>query len=376
MQTAKAFMDQAERQSGLSDFGPDSFREGLDVLVDSLSREARLNELGEQFIGHRIVTHLTQRLQVEDWYRRHPEIDDEIIDRPLFGLSLPRTGSTALSFLLAEDPGIRYLRRWEAAQPCPPPGTVEGEDPRAVEERQKQQRAGLQSHTPSGGREAAECQDLMALDFKSHIFQAFAHVPRYSQWLLESELESTYCYQRRVLKLLQWQMPARPWRLKCPTHLLFLNDLNKAFPDARFVMTHRDPAEVIPSVVDVYADILCRFTEHTDIDYLVELNLEHWSTGMNRTLAFRDAGNEPRFYDIAFSDMQADPIAQVCGLYDWMGESVSGPFRDGMTRWWQANESQRQARPQGPSPRERYGIDVEAMRPHFADYSRRFLAQH
>ena len=372
MQTAKAFMDQAQRQSGLSDFGPDSFREGLEVLTDSLSQEARLNELGEQFLSHRIVTHLTQRLQVEEWYRRHPEIDDEPIDKPLFGLSLPRTGSTALSFLLAEDPEIRYLRRWEAAQPCPPPGTVEGDDPRAVEERQKQQRAGLQSHTPSGGKEAAECQDLMALDFKSHIFQAFAYVPRYSAWLLDADLESTYRYQRRVLKLLQWQMPTRPWRLKCPTHLLFLDDLNKAFPDARFVMTHRDPAEVIPSVVDVYADILCRFTEHSDNDYLIELNLQHWSKGMERTLAFRDKGHEHRFYDIAFSDMQADPIVQVCGLYGWMGEAVSEAFREGMARWWQDNESQRQSRPNGLSPGQRYGIDVEAMRPYFAGYCQRF----
>ena len=80
-----------------------------------------------------ILKHLAQRLQIEDWYRRHPEIDDEPIDAPLIGLGLPRTGSTALSILLAEDPDARSLRRWEAGAPCPPPSTVDGPDPRIAE---------------------------------------------------------------------------------------------------------------------------------------------------------------------------------------------------------------------------------------------------
>ena len=123
-------MAAAVERTGLDDFGDDSFREGLDILVRALNDEARLNARGEGFVYGRIGNHLCQRLQVEDWYRRHPEIDDVPIDEPLFGLGLPRTGSTALSFLLAQDPHVRYLRSWESAQPCPPPSTVQGDDPR------------------------------------------------------------------------------------------------------------------------------------------------------------------------------------------------------------------------------------------------------
>ena len=113
-------MDAAAARTGLQDFGEDSFREGLEILARSLETEARLNSRGEGFVYQRIGLHLAQRLKVEDWYRRHPEIDDVVIERPLFGMGLPRTGSTALSFLLAQDPNVRYLRSWEAAQPCPP----------------------------------------------------------------------------------------------------------------------------------------------------------------------------------------------------------------------------------------------------------------
>jgi hypothetical protein len=123
-------MAEARAQTGLDDFGDDSFREGLEILVRSLRNEAQLNATGEAFVYPRIAGHLAQRLQVEDWYRRHPEIDDVPVVAPLIGLGLPRTGSTALSFLLAQDPNIRYLRQWESSQPCPPPSTVEGPDPR------------------------------------------------------------------------------------------------------------------------------------------------------------------------------------------------------------------------------------------------------
>src|SRR4029453_18825443 len=109
--------------------------------------EARLNAAGAGFLYPRIPGHLAQRLQVEDWYRRHPEIDEVPIVAPLIGPSLPRTGSTALSFLLAQDPGFRYLRQWESSRPCPPPSTVAGRDPRIPQA--AGETAGTRAHAPS-----------------------------------------------------------------------------------------------------------------------------------------------------------------------------------------------------------------------------------
>lgn len=362
-------LDAARADTGLDDFGVDDFREGLEILVRALREEARLNSVGETVLRQRIVGHLKQRLHVEDWYHRHPEIDDAPIQSPLIGLGLPRTGSSALSCLLAEDPNARSLLTWQASEPCPPPSTVQGADPRIERIREANQRAGLKSHTPSGANSPIECQDLMALDFKAQIFQALAQIPSYSWWLLDADLTSTYLYERRVLKLLQWRFPAKPWRLKAPTHILYLNHLERAFPDARFVMTHRDPAEVILSVASVYADIVGKFTDHLDRPYLGKLNVEQWSLGMKRALAYRDSGNDARFYDIDFRAMQRDPIGEVRGLYAWLGSMVSNEFASRMTQWWQQNAANRE--PSTPADAATFGLDLEQIRPLFADYTAR-----
>ena len=369
MQGHKDLIEEAQRQTGLDRFGPNSFREGLEILVDSLRSEARLNEVGERALTERIVLHLKQRLLIEDWYRRYPEIDEEQIVAPLFGVSLPRTGSSALSYLLASDPGIRYLRVWESSQPCPPPSTVSGPDPRrgvAATSGDALLKGG--KRTPSGIDGAMECQDLMALDFKSQMFQAFAQIPRYSQWLLETDLNDTYAYQKRTLKLLQWGEPARSWRLKAPTHMLYLDALTAAFPDARFVMTHRDPADVILSVATVYADIIGKFTDHIDMVYLGDLNVRCWTEAMNRAIAFRESGYDHRFFDIHFRAMHKDPLGEVRALYAWLGEEVSSAFAHAMAEWWASNtEAERMSKPD-PA---RFGLDPAALRQRFTPYLQR-----
>ncbi len=370
MASANELIAAAVAAAGLENFGDDSFREGLEILVASLRDEARLNDRGNEFIYPRIVGHLSQRLHVEDWYRRHPEIDDETIDAPLFGLGLPRTGSTALSFLLAQDPAVRFLRQWEAAQPCPPPSTVVGDDPRI--DPSKVEKVGTRAHVPTDAGGPMECLELMNLDLRSPIFFAFAHIPTYAEWLLHADLTSTYLYERRVLKLLQWGEPTRPWRLKCPAHVIWIDSLLAAFPDARFVMTHRDPTDVMLSVCDVYADIIASFTDHPDRAAIGRLNVEQWSIGMERVLAVRDRGFDGRFYDIDFRAAQADPTGEVSRLYDWLGLSVSDEFAANMQNWWDHNAANRE-----PSPKrepEDFHLDLDTVRPLFADYTARAAA--
>ncbi|WP_159980201.1 MULTISPECIES: sulfotransferase [unclassified Novosphingobium] len=370
MEDSKTLMAAAQGATNLSDFGDDGFREGLDRLLFSLNTEARLNAAGDHALRDRILLHLRQRLMVEDWYRRHPDIEDEQIAAPLFGVSLPRTGSSALSYLLSSDPGVRYLRVWESSQPCPPPSTVTGPDPRrgtsasAADERLKGGK-----RTPTGIDGAMECQDLMALDFKSQIFQAFAQVPSYSDWLLEADHTGTYLYEKRVLKLLQWGQSkdgtARPWRLKAPTHMLYLDALNTAFPDARFVMTHRDPTDVMLSVASVYTQIIEKFTDHVDHAYIGELNVRCWSEAMGRAIAFREKGNDHRFFDIHFRAMLDDPLGNVRGLYAWLGEDVSPAFAAAMAAWWEANSSTERMAKLDPA---KFGLEPGAVRARFADY--------
>lgn len=360
-------IDRARSKTGLDDFGCGDFRIGLEILTTSLDGEANLNAVGEHAVYERILLHLEQRLQIEDWYRRHPEIDDEVIVKPLFGVSLPRTGSSALSFLLSSDPAIRYLRVWESAQPCPPPATVVGPDPRrGVSAGALAEGLANGTRTPTGIDGAMECQDLMALSMTSQIFLAFAKVPHYAEWLLNADLTATYAYQKRALKLLQWREPTRPWRLKAPSHLLYLDALDQVFPDARFVMTHRDPADVLLSVCNVYTEIMGKFTDHLDRGWIGELNLRSWSEGMQRAIAFRQLpDNDARFYDIHFKAMQHDPLGEVRGLYQWLGDDVSPAFAAAMTQWWTQNDERERAAKPDPAS---FGLDPLRVRTAFADY--------
>jgi hypothetical protein len=226
---------------------------------------------------------------------------------------------------------------------------------------------GTRFHVPVDPHGPMECHDLMALDFKSHMFLSFAQVPTYAAWLVESaDLTPTYEYQRKVMKLLQWGEPARPWRLKAPSHVLFLRHLDAAFPDARFVMTHRDPTDVILSVADLFADIIAGFTDHVDRPYIGRLNVGQWSLGMERVLAFRAGGADDRFYDIDFAAMQADPAGQVKGLYAWLGEPVSEEFERRMRQWWAQAAAERE--PASHADPAAFEIDTAALPPLFARY--------
>ena len=140
----------------------------------------------------------------------------------------------------------------------------------------------------------------------------------------------------------------------------------RAFPDARFVMTHRDPTDVLLSVADVYADIGAMFTDTLDRAYIGRLNVEQWSKGIERVISFRENGGNDRFYDIDFRAMQADPVGEVRGLYEWLDEPVSAPFEQRMEQWSEVNAAHR-----GPTRRsdpKAFGLDSDVIRPLFADY--------
>ena len=148
--------------------------------------------------------------------------------------------------------------------------------------------------------------------------------------------------------------------------MLSLDYLDRVFPDARFVMTHRDPTDVMLSVADVYADIVGGFTDHLDRRYLGELNVSHWSVGMDRAVKFRDGGADHRFFDIDFRAMQADPIGEVRRLYAWLGEPVTDEFEAGMRDLVGGQRRE----PRAAHPRRPGGVRArpEAIRPLFASY--------
>jgi len=377
MSKVAELLQRAQAATSLADFGDDSFREGMEILVAAIDAEARLTDVGRAAYDAQLVDLLANRLKVEHWYRLHPEIDEQEIVAPLIGLGLPRTGSSALSCMLAEDPAVRSIRGWEAQEPCPPPETAtQYSDPRiakaeAMMERRARMFPRMQMMLPSTATTPTECQTFMAYDFKSQLFQAFVHVPSYVEWLnYKADLVPTYRYVKRVLKILQWRCPPRRWRLKNPSHSLFIDALAQVFPDARFWMTHRDVANVIPSVADLYFELTKAFAEQVDKVWLGKMTADFCELGMRRMMAFRDAGNDHRFFDIYFAPFQKDPYPILTRLYAWLGEELTSTTLERMEAW--RRNSPRDKHGSHTYDVAEFGIDAGQLRRRFAFYSDRY----
>ncbi|MGI8662162.1 MAG: sulfotransferase family protein [Acidimicrobiales bacterium] len=378
MPAADDVIAEARSQTGLHNLGEGHFHDGLVALLDGAETAGTFNELGMLVVRDQSLGLLKVRLSVEDWYDRHPEIDEQQIVAPLFGLGLPRTGSTALSFLLAQDHRARSLLAWEAGAPTPPPdpatyltdgriaATAEGI--KVIDEMAPKFKTMLPS-SPTG---PTECLQIMALDFRTVMFGALGDNRHYESWLACCDMSSAYRYHERVLKLLQWKFPAMPWRLKAPPHMDSLDALLAVYPDARFVMTHRDIAQVVPSVVsllDATSELLR--TGPLAPDFAAN-QAAYWERALRKTLAYRDAGGDDQFFDLGFAEMRPDPIPAIARLYQWLGVELTEDVVDRMLAWWAANPADKQGI-HDYTP-EQYGIDIEALRAQFAFYNDRFTS--
>ena len=343
----------------------------------SLNDDAALSALGQDVLRDQLIGHLVNRLEVERWHRDNPDVGRQTITRPLFGLGLPRTGSTALSFLLALDPRRRSLRTWEASHPCPPPETAtEHDDPRIAESQ-----AGIDvigemfpdfvGMLPSSATGPQECILLLALEFTSMVFDGMAYIPTYDEWLFATDMEPAYRYHRRVLQLLQWRCPPTSWWLKTPSHMHAITDLDRVYPDARFVMTHRDVTKVIPSLAALMSALSSPLTDAPDRVALGRHNIEVWDVALRRLVDFRDAGNDDRFFDISFEEMQRDPIEPIRRLYAWLGDELTPAAEQRMAAWWSENSKDRHGtRHVDPDD---FGIDLGALEERFRFYNERFV---
>ena len=297
----------------------------------------------------------------------------------LIGLGLPRTGSTALSYLLAQDRNVRSLRQWEAGQPTPPPDIdTEDTDPRflaaqAAIGQMQNAPSELKSMLPSSADGPAECLDLMSMTFRCMALDVMAKTPSYAHWLFtECDFEPAYRYHRRVLKLLQWHRPPSRWRVKTPAHMLSIEALNRVYPEARFVITHRDVTKVIPSVASVETAVVRMMTGKADPVYIGAHCADTWDLSLHRFIAFRDRIGEERFYDIAFDDVQTRPIEAIRGLYDWLGEELTPDTVGAMERWLKTNDEEREQAGEHRYRAEDFGLDPHQLAERFAYYEARF----
>ncbi|MBY0279943.1 sulfotransferase [Candidatus Binatia bacterium] len=375
---AALLLDGARVATGLDDFGDPTFRDGLEVLLGALADEARLNEIGVLAHEAALGGYLQQRLRIEDWYRRHPDIGRQEIGGPLFVTGLPRTGTTALSHLLAADPDTRSLAMWESQEPTPPPERATyATDPRiaAADARNAFFRGDPDFLRMYDGTATSPTEniDLLGQHFATQHFEGMAHVPSYIRWWLDHDMIPAYRHHARVLRLLQWRCPPTRWFLKSPPDLCHLDAFTAVYPNARIVWTHRDPAKVLASVCKLIFIVRRMQTDQVDLHQLGREQLALWAEAVRRALAFRRAAGETRFADVFMDDLVADPLATVARLYDRVGLPFTSGAESAMRAW--ASEHPQHKHGAMPYTLEEFGLTLDEVRAAFADYTRHFAVR-
>ena len=279
--------------------------------------------------------------------RAHPEIAAQPVRAPLFILGLPRTGTSILHELLAQDPANRVPMTWEVMHPWPPPEAATFEtDPRiAAVERHF---AGIDRVLPDfkrmhpmGARLPQECVALTAHDFATMIFHTTHRVPSYQAWLEAADLRWVYASHRRQLQYLQWKAPADRWVLKSPGHLWALAALLAEYPDARIVQTHRDPLTVIASLTSLVTVLRSLASDAVDPLEIARDWTERLARGLDLATRVRAEHALPpsQVLDVHFRDFMADPIGTIGRLYAHFGLVLSADAEARMRRFLAAHPS-------------------------------------
>ena len=380
-------VEEAIAAAGADDLGAPTWREGLERLLAAQVEEARLNDIGVEMAAGEAVGYLASRLGIEAWRKDHPEVAESRVDAPIVIVGQPRTGTTILYDLLAQDPGLRAPLTWEVDRPIPPPLTATYDsDPRIDEVQATLDLAesiipGFTTFHPMGARLGQECVRMTGGDFRSMIFPTQYRVPSYNRWLLdEADLAPAYRYHRRYLQHLQSGHPGARWLLKSPAHLWHLDALVAEYPDVVVVQTHRDPLKVIASVSALVAHLRRMASDETSVAEAASEYGPDIFDGLERGMAARDRGvpGPGQVVDVQFTDFMADPIAAIAGIYEAIGRPLTAEAESGMRaflathpgdgggggsryRWADTGLDADECRDRATRYQERYGVASEPV---------------
>ncbi len=368
-------MEQAAQETGLSDFGPDGFRDGLEVYCRSAATEAQLNELGEMAVSAFVTENLRRRLRIIDYAKAHPAVRDERIDAPIIVVGLFRAGTTLLSYLLDQDPRNRSLLNWEAADSVPPPTPQTWRSGPRVEAA----RAGLEMAVQMNPdmntvhREEAdgptECITIMAQDWKSLMWETLANVPSFGEWLFSTDHHSAYEHHKLALQILQSGGVRGHWALKSPHHAIALDELSDVYPDATFVMLHRDPVVVAASSCSLIRVLSKNLTDVDHTAYIARRWGNVLEACIDRVEDFRARRPGQRFVDVPYAQLVADPLEAMRTIYAGAGRELTPEAADAMQAYVDAH-------PKGKFGKHTYalddlGLDGGELSERFSDYIKR-----
>ena len=336
--TANELHALASQVTGLSDFGPDDYADGLEVLLGSLERDAELTARGRKVMRAMLRGALAARLVSEAGWAAHPAYAQVPVERPLFVTGLPRTGTTALHRLLAADPAHQGLELWLAEAPQPrPPRQTWADNPvfryiQAGCERHHVEHPEFMGVHYMAADQVEECWQLLRQSMRSISWECLAHLPSYSAWLRGQDWTGAYRRHRRNLQLIGLGT-GRRWVLKNPSHLFALDALLAVYPDALIVQTHRSPEVAIASVCSLAAQATAGWSDTFAGEVIGRDQLELWASGLERfgtERARHDSDPSSRFFDVSYDDLVADPVGTAEAVYAHFGLPFGGAAADAM----------------------------------------------
>ncbi|MBV8506424.1 MAG: sulfotransferase [Alphaproteobacteria bacterium] len=370
----------AHRRSGLTDFGQTRFQPALQKFLRSCFEDANLSLVGRMATRWDVVRFLSNLLRLVEEEKRAPEILAQPIAKPILISGLPRSGTTFLHSLLAEDPGNFVPRVWQLIQPYPPRNSGSGPDRRARRVARQLRLFGLLAPDfrrmhPIDAGSPQECSEITAHVFASLRFDTTYRIPSYRHWLDETGHLEAYRFHKRFLQHLQYQTAdGGRWVLKCPDHVFALDAIRAVYPDARVVFVPRDPLAVLLSVARLTETLRRPFTRSIEKAEIGRQDSDRWlaATELMIAAAQKQRFAEPIFY-VQYLDLVRDPVGTVAALYGHFGETL---HPDAAARIGRLVE----AKPNGGyrahgSRLEEYGLDAALERERYARYMAHFGIQ-
>ncbi len=331
----------AAKRHGHSNFGEDSFLEGLNQLCESLNLDSHLHFYGYMMARSTILNFLRNRLELEDRWKEHPEVLDVPVKQPVFIVGPPRTGTTLLFNLLSLNKRFRYLRSWEAFRPG-----IQKDDQRLAHKARKwsdNRIRRLNYLNPDLNKihhldtdDPEECIPLFGNSFESGMFPFAFNTVSYHDWYMEQDHRNSYLYYRKQLQWMQSQKKGQQWLLKSPAHLVAITALLETFPDALILQTHRDPKKIIPSISNLEYVFQCMVSYDIDKTFIGGMAIDHLAKIMEAAFKAREKNNF-NIVDILYEDLVANPIQIIEKVYHALGETLTTEMREQISAYLAAN---------------------------------------
>lgn len=372
-----SLMAAASQETGLKDFGDDRFLEPFERFLSTVLTEANVSEPGSIGLAAHIHRLLVNRLRFEADLRAHPEISEEQVDDPILIVGLPRTGTTKLQRMMAQDPGLQNTAVWQLLNPAPFPDAGEGgRDPRIAfaEAYASQLPPAFKAAHAFSAEDPEEEPWMTEMTFDNLSFFHRFHIPSYRKWWSEARSRYPYEYLRALLGYLQWQdggRQGRPFLLKSTAHLGALDIVTDVFPAVTIVQTHRHPYVSMSSWVRLMLTTRSMFSDQVDPEELAEEMLEFWAGETLRGLAQRDALGDDRIVDVDYNQLMSDPLAVARSIFERRGTPMTAAAEQGIMAWCDRNPQHKHGK-HAYEPG-LYGLTEERVEAAFEPYIERFL---